>query len=134
MLAARRSGRDRSRRIRLRAHAERSRYSSGMKLVRKLVLAIFLAFLPVLATTEYLSAVRALRLLEEDTRRDLTELGRVISAEIEHGWMANPAGPATGSYVGDKDAPRIFGPTASVNPSQPSTNAERRVISVATRA
>jgi signal transduction histidine kinase len=60
-----------------------------MRLVRKLVLAIFLAFLPVIGAIEYLTIVHELRLSEEDTRRDLAVLGRVLQGEIERNWEAH---------------------------------------------
>ncbi len=61
-----------------------------MRLVRKLVFAIFLAFLPVLGTIEFLTIRHELRLSEEDTRRDLSVLGRVLRSEIERSWSAEP--------------------------------------------
>jgi len=60
-----------------------------MRLVRKLVLAIFLAFLPVIGTIETLTIMQELRLSEEDTRRNLIVLGRVLQGEIERDWRAH---------------------------------------------
>ena len=53
-----------------------------MRLVRKLVLAIFVAFLPVLGIVEYLTISHEWRLSEADARHDLALVGRVLEAEI----------------------------------------------------
>jgi two-component system NtrC family sensor kinase len=61
-----------------------------MRLVRRLVLAVFVAFLPVLVIIEYASFSREWRLSQDDARHDLALLGRALENEIEHDWGEEP--------------------------------------------
>jgi signal transduction histidine kinase len=59
-----------------------------MRLVARLVLAICLAFVPVLVTLEAIEIRRELRLLEQDTVRDLELLARVLERAVPRAWEA----------------------------------------------